>query len=339
MSVSATTLILHIGCEKTGTTSIQRFLARARTALKSHGVLFPVVPAGGAAEPNHKLLTLCVRNTNVDDLRATVPDVDKKIADFELEFSAEIIESGCNTVVLSNEHCSSRLVKVDEIRALKSLLEKFAETIEIIVYVRRQDKMVQSLYSTYIKSGGIEKFRFPENINDPMLNYQLLLDRWSEVFGWRQILVRSYDDVMSDRGDVVRDFLLTAGLSQSVGSAQTSDDKPNRSLNKGTLEFLRLFNKYVPYLKDGVLNEKRADIVRRLELISTRDEGPHDDLGAQEFLERFRESNEYVAREYLARDNGQLFPEYDAIPSGRISEFSVEEAVRIAADLWIETHK
>ena len=217
MSVNAKTLILHIGCEKTGTTSIQQFLAREREDLMSAGVLFPVVPAGGAAEPNHKMLTLCVRSSNVDDLRATVPDVDKKIADFEVEFADEIAKSGCNTVVLSNEHCSSRLVQIEEIRALKSLLEKFAETIEIIVYIRRQDKMVQSLYSTYIKSGGTEKFKFPENINDPMLNYQLLLDRWSEVFGWRQLLVRSYDDVMSDRGDVVRDFLLTAGLSQSVG--------------------------------------------------------------------------------------------------------------------------
>ena len=86
MSVNAKTLILHIGCEKTGTTSIQRFLARERAALKSHGVLFPVVPAGGAIEPNHKLLTLCVRNKNVDDLRATVPDVDKKIADLRSSF-------------------------------------------------------------------------------------------------------------------------------------------------------------------------------------------------------------------------------------------------------------
>ena len=144
--------------------------------------------------------------------------------------------------------------------------------------------MVQSLYSTYIKSGGAEKFRFPENINDPMLNYQLLLDRWAEVFGWRQLLVRSYDDVMNDRGDVVRDFLLTAGLSQTVGSAQTGDDKPNRSLSKGSLEFLRLFNKHVPYLKDGVLNQNRADIVRRLELISKRNEEPHDEPGAQDLL-------------------------------------------------------
>ena len=79
--------------------------------------------------------------------------------------------------------------------------------------------------------------------------------------------------------------------------------------------------------------------MRRLELISEMDEGPYDEPGAQEFLERFRESNEYVARQYLGRDNGQLFPEYDATAIGRISEFSVEDAVRIAADLWIETHK
>ena len=36
--------ILHIGTEKTGTTSIQKFLATNRTLLKANGVLYPLSP-------------------------------------------------------------------------------------------------------------------------------------------------------------------------------------------------------------------------------------------------------------------------------------------------------
>ena len=35
---------LHIGVEKTGTTSIQSFLAANRTALRAEGRLYPIVP-------------------------------------------------------------------------------------------------------------------------------------------------------------------------------------------------------------------------------------------------------------------------------------------------------
>jgi len=37
-------LILHIGTEKTGSTSIQRYLAKNRVRLREAGVLFPLAP-------------------------------------------------------------------------------------------------------------------------------------------------------------------------------------------------------------------------------------------------------------------------------------------------------
>lgn len=332
-------IVLHIGCEKTGTTSIQQFLSRERDFLMSKGILFPRVPAGNASEPNHKLLTLCVRRSNVEDLRATVPDVDTKIEHFLSDFAAEIAESAYHTIILSNEHCSSRLPELDQIGALKRLLLNFSENIDVIVYIRRQDKLLWSMYSTSLKSGNVREFVYPNDINSPLLNFKTLLDRWSEVFCVKNIHVRSYDDVILNGGDVVHDFLATAGLADLFGPLLLGESVTNRSLDGKTLEFLRLFNKYVPYLVDGRLNEQRGNIMKCLESISGKDDGPQDEQAGREFLERFRDSNAYVARKYLGRQNGQAFPEDWGSAASSDRELSVEDAVRIAAHLWIDNRK
>lgn len=59
-------IFLHIGAEKTGTSSVQRFFSRNREALKAAGYLYPA----SAGNENHMALAAAAQNDDVrDDLR------------------------------------------------------------------------------------------------------------------------------------------------------------------------------------------------------------------------------------------------------------------------------
>lgn len=61
-------LILHIGTEKTGTTSIQKFLNLNKDELLNEGIFYPMGTCGTDNYPNHrKLATACFNLGHEDD--------------------------------------------------------------------------------------------------------------------------------------------------------------------------------------------------------------------------------------------------------------------------------
>ena len=101
-------VIVHIGTEKTGTTSIQALLDRNREALSKHG--FHVLRCAGKL--NHRALpSFCARASRADDyLRNNAIDSDEKRESFrenlKQTFEAEIsgLDSNIHTVLISSEH-------------------------------------------------------------------------------------------------------------------------------------------------------------------------------------------------------------------------------------------
>src|SRR5579871_1909016 len=114
---------LHIGVEKTGTTSIQSFLAANRTALRAEGRLYPFAPG---AVSHLGLVAFALDNDRLDGTRKargiTSP---LQIADFREEFvralMTEIADSSASEIILSSELLSSRIRSPSELARLKVL--------------------------------------------------------------------------------------------------------------------------------------------------------------------------------------------------------------------------
>src|SRR5262249_25059988 len=134
-------LYLHIGTEKTGTTSIQAFLDRNRSRLRMQGVLYPSLPgpanqialsAAALEEPRGEVTRLFGLKSPED------------IARFRARISGLLARacegSDCTNAVLSNEHCSSRLRYEGEVQTLHDVLRPLFARIFIVVYLRRQDE-------------------------------------------------------------------------------------------------------------------------------------------------------------------------------------------------------
>ena len=192
-------LYLHIGCEKTGTTSIQDCLYMNQANLRSNGYYF--LQSMGNYN-NRKLACYSIEDKVNDDLYVSLikefgdrEKMRKHIVE-ELENEIENIDSEIQNVIISSEHFSSRLFSTQEIQSLKNLLDNFFEEIKIICYFREQSKTCQSLFSTGIKSGSSNNFEYyidQCNLQNPYYNYLNIAKDWADVFGRSNLKIRIFE--------------------------------------------------------------------------------------------------------------------------------------------------
>jgi hypothetical protein len=125
--------ILHAGTVKTGTKTIQSFLAKARPKLANAG--FRYLKSMG--QPNHTSLAAYAQDDDVlDDLRfrkgITRPDQVHKMRDsIKREFGEEVRAYDDLVMLLSSEHTSSRLTTDREVDRLRELLSSEFSDVKI----------------------------------------------------------------------------------------------------------------------------------------------------------------------------------------------------------------
>lgn len=243
-------LILHIGTEKTATTTLQYYLYQNQAVLAEKGVALSEV----CGKPNNRWLPgYCQPEDRFDNfLRSfglrSPADRKEAFADFPDKLKAEIEaldKAGHQAMILTSEHCHSRLNGPATVQKLHDLVTPLFSDVQVICYYREQAAMLKSLYSTSIKSG--RSATFPEFIqtcttDNPRYNYADNADLWSGVFGTEAYTPRLF---LKDRfvdGDICADFLATAGL-EGEGLSPVAANR-NESLGAHGIMLGRIANRY-----------------------------------------------------------------------------------------------
>jgi hypothetical protein len=335
-------LFLHIGTEKTGTTSIQKFFRWNREALEQNGVLYPVSPGN----QNHMGLAVSAQDVSKrGPMRksqgvTSTEEAEAFRAKLVNSLTEEIANGAHKTVVMSGEHMSSRLLEDEEVLWLKNLLTPFFEKITVVCYIRRQDDYLLSTYSTAVKSGFTQPLRIPsERTISVRYDHWEMLSRWARIFGRENIVCRKFERAALAGGDVVEDFMAIAGIPPR--DAYERPPEVNQSLDAELLEYLRLFNTHVPRFVKRAVNPDRDNIVLLLNAIS---KGPLITLPGDElakFMALFRESNAKVAMEYFGgvrTDSDDPLFERHTDKRERTGPVTLtpERAVEISTVLWLE---
>lgn len=327
---------LHIGVEKTGTTSIQACMAKNRGALREQGYLYPVAPG----QKNHIGIAILAADKpkDVKGLRKFVglaPTADLKAysARMVAALEKEAAESGCHTLVLSNEHLSSRVRTAESIALLRDTLLTITESVDIIVYIRRQDEALLSEYSTLVKVASYTK---PFNLRPQGMrkyNYAELLDRWCNAFRREHLSIRLFEHRSLLHGDVIADFRSAIHYPESAPLENIPPQ--NRSLDVSCLEYLRRINKHLPMPGEGQGGSERADIIKHLSKMPQGEAPRISGEQSAEILKYFQESNKDVAIRYFDRPDGQLFaPSPQHSVQTNLGELDEDSAFRISAALW-----
>lgn len=326
--------ILHIGTEKTGTQTLQRFLAANRPALAARGVHYARFPGDRA----HRALAAFAQDDGVrDELRidlriANLQDLAAFRARLRKAAATELARTDAPAVIFSSEHLSSRLIAPSEIARLRDFLAAFFDRVQIAVYLRRQDRVAVSLYSTLLKFGIDWWDILPDPDDRPHYwDYAGLLARWAEGFGQAAVTPRIFEPAELVGGTITRDFAATWGLGEGLAPVPNL----NEAMAAPAQELLRRLNTHYPgYLGDrpnrwrGELGQRMAELFPGAGVKPSRAE-------AEAFAQRFADGNETV-RQIWFPDRPTLFSAdfstYPEHPDPR--RYSFDQAVDLVVGLW-----
>jgi len=256
-------LILHIGTEKTGTTSIQRYLHDNRKIFEEYG--FYTLKTLELVEAR-KLAAYCQDINKFDDfyIDKNITTIDQKKRFFkifieDLENEMKSIPRNIHTIIVSSEHLHSRLTTQNEVDRVKNIFSDYIDEFQVLVYLRRQIELATSLYTTALKSRNIvpdiDTFVTKQCFeNNPYYNYDLLLSKWENTFGNNALTVRLFDKKVLHKNDLISDFshIVFGSSIINIENIVNLPNIENESLHPFGQDCLNVLNKNY---RDKLINE------------------------------------------------------------------------------------
>ena len=285
------TLWLHIGMDKTGTSAIQKFLQlNRRTLYDKSGVWYP--RSGQWRDHSHHSFAFSILEmggytpTSLPDLMTAAIREQEEASDF-------LLSSECLFTAPSSENFEQ----------FAALIESLFSDIRIIVYLRRQDKWVESKYKHLIISGkniSLEKLTKPA-----FCDYRPGIDLWADRFGASNIRVRAYEkqQQLLDQ-DLSRDFLHCMNIDLD-DRFDRSSRLVNVSLGLDQCELRRLAN--IIGITGRLSDALNTLLIRHTELTGPPRANLLSPRQRIELLEQFEESNSAIARTYVNTSQDKLF--------------------------------
>lgn len=307
-----TDLYLHVGLPKTGTTTIQYFLGHNREVLEAHGVCFPDLELQFfRVNPyrNGRFLSVAYVDESGKKTKSR-PHADYESILDKLGKCAKHY----NKLVLSDESIwSYRAGQPVFWQNLKDDLAERNIDLHFVVYVRRQDSFVQSLYREKIKRSDIDqtfheyldwlkKHKYP-------LDYATYMDMLSAILPKENIHIRVFErgQFQGEEHTLLSDFLEVIGLSLKDGFEVLPDE--NMSVDGTYLKMQYYLNTLseAPHLSPA-LRKSFFDVQTQNSFVQNIAPTTLFNEGEQvAFLESFAESNKRLAKQYLGREDERLF--------------------------------
>jgi len=290
--MSAYKLIFHIGLHKTGSSALQEYLKKNKEKLLKYGILYPET----FGFPNHciygllmyeklfgiKLPELAMQNIDLQTV------LDKWREEIKLYNPSKIIIS-CEEFSNLGFQCLSFLI--EELKPLST---------DVVVYLRRQDKFIESLYQEVIKYYYLRLFtKHPfYTTNNYSINYLTLIRQWNKENV--NVIPRIFGKEINESFDIVDDFLSMLGLTKK--DIDTDYIVANISLSPLSTLALKVINE-----KYDFPEEIHIYIINHLFNIDSRKSSflkKYISLDERlQLLDFYKESNKALFEEYFKSSN------------------------------------
>ncbi|WP_444893477.1 hypothetical protein ACJJIE_02825 [Microbulbifer sp. TRSA001] len=302
-------IYIHIGCHKTGTTSIQIGLHSQKKELQRLGFSYH-----------------CFEGTPAANRYLTFKDMKEGffIKNYDLLIK-KLREENKEKVIISAENFSFIFSK-SELRTLKRRLSKEFHEIKIITYLRRQDSHLVSHHQE-----GSKPDRVPEELlwgystealpkytpgHEKYLNYYQRLSMWSDVFGIGNVLIRVFEKDKLYRGDSFLDFIQSINLPSENFSPPTKENKSEGSVKS---KYGHLINKTI----------KNPDIKRAL--YHSLPNNPEKHLptasAAEDYYQKYEKSNKNLALNFCNSNRPLFSDNFSMYSNPELSPISCEDVL------------
>lgn len=260
-----------IGHHKTGSTSLQNYLANSYQTLLRQGILYPAVESEGMA--SNLAAVLAGKDARIDINQFNVREPHNAMA-FQLMHEAtedpvppwhphlptgfqmmHLLEQQFTAVEPSQVIICSEVMSRFADRRMRKIMPRMAYRfgsydVTIVLNLRRVDEYLASWHLQRLKfgsnikplrEGGYEGY-FP-NVH---FRFDRIVEVWSKVFPAANMVVRNYEDVCNE-GGTVADFFKQAGIDHKP---QIENDRLNSSIPHAMAEIARLGNLHAGPLRN-----------------------------------------------------------------------------------------
>lgn len=291
------TLYIHIGTHKTGTSMIQENLIfNVNYHLKNQILNFL-----GITEDINTLMTQTEYNENLTN--RIIEKFNSQIDSFsQLEYKKYILSFEGLSGDSNNGYKNSKTVA----KTLKEVTKKLhnINDVKIIVYLRKQNDYIESLYNQMIKQGNSYTFKeFLSKYDKESFNWELLLNSFEEEFGFENIILKRYDkEYLPYSYSIIDDFYKILEIDDFE---YIKEETINPGLSRDAVEILRLVNKELE------TTEEKKKLRYMLQSSAPKQKGEKftffdTDEERVEYLNKYQISNNNIAKKYFNEDI--LFP-------------------------------
>jgi hypothetical protein len=258
-----------IGHHKTGSTSLQNYLANNYLTLLRQGILYPAVESEGITanlatvlrgqdsiadpwcfnqrEPHNALSFRILHECNDEQMPSWHPDLPNAFQMLNL-IEKQIQALQPQQVILCSE-IMSRFAGKGTRKIMPRIANRFARhDCTIVLNLRRIDEYISSWHLQRLKFGhpiaplrhGAQSHYYPL----VHFRYDRIVEDWMRFFPQARMVARNYDDVKKAGGSVV-DFFVQAGITPVPDAA---DQMSNSSIPHSFAEIARMANVRAPDL-------------------------------------------------------------------------------------------
>ncbi|PSB38215.1 hypothetical protein [Aphanothece minutissima] len=208
-------LFLHIGDHKTGSTSIQAFLRRRAADLEAVGIYVPTAGTYSPESGHHQLAFELLEDKRWNPAHGGLE-----------ELVQELRRCPLPRAVISCEDLSLLVVRPDRLRRLEACLLAEGHTVSWLMFLRRVDDYLESLYCELKRSGLRARLGYPGFALPFLLwgrRYSKFCDQRAFVRRWRglsdsPLQLLDYDRAVGAEGLLPR-FLQAIGAPPSLVEA------------------------------------------------------------------------------------------------------------------------
>jgi len=308
-------IILHIGTEKTGSTSIQEFLRASKDSLSELEILFPE----SIGHTCHIDFTACALHDSPEHpirnlLGLTVQESFLEfVKNIKRKLSTEIKNNSPSLIIISDEHINAHLSSVESLLAFKELCEEFGEIKSVIIYLRRQDDFRLSMFSQGVRSGNLSGFLklgpLPTfKVIPYRLNYLQMLNNLACVFGKEVLIPRVYDRNAFLNNDICADFIDASGI--DIPYIRETTGEKNKSIDPRIIKHLARISSLLKKINKNWAEKLRLSVIHNCEKIFVGSSIVLKKEIHQCYMAQFDEQNELIKKEYFSclHEDANLFP-------------------------------
>jgi tetratricopeptide (TPR) repeat protein len=223
----------------------------------------------------------------------------------------------------------------DDIQRLCDFLSEFFEDIKVVVYLRRQDAHLASMYSQRLRRGIKSEPAYMLRGQIPGYDYAALLANWAAAFGRNAICPRLFERDTNKSFDVIDDFVEACGL-LPLDKAVLEGQPLNPSMNRSGQRILR---EMIPYLeeRDGRQFARGMSWKRLTAAVTEALPGQGwrpSQAEAAEYMKRFSDINETVRRAWFPERESLFSMDFSNLPEESIVEDSWADQLATYKLLW-----